>query len=745
MAEICWRSFVIMKKREVICLIMLFSTILWSGEKNLLVNPEFKLNSSKGIPRAWQLSSNAIGDVVKLPNKSRALEITGAEAGKKYWWLQTLPAVKEGQRYLLSGKIKADVGTQCAIYVECNSPWKTISTGIIKGNGQWQEFTKTIQFDTLNKTPYLVLRVTAPGKAQFAEIKLVTVKKELIRDSGFREINNQGKLIHWRANIPEATKRIVIDSKAALQLTSVDKKKVFFQQINLPIKAGEKYQITVKFKGSIGAIFSSYVESNKPWQTAGSAKISCNGQWQELKYFVTLKPFQNPPYLILRLQGGGEVVITGVEMKQIGQSLRNCDFSRGSENWQLEGAKIIDTKGGRGLALEANCVKKNFSATQPGITVTGKSYYQLTYEVRGGNDRTYRDSQGAVWFRVYPIQNGKPIPGTDVWLDAFDSWQKKTVNFVSQSGDITIKCEAKAPGCVWFDNISLTQLKSPLPPLELALDGSVAYRFGIYSSNRHEKMFSGAVWDNNRENSTTLKLTFNGKEYPLTLGEKGNYIFKLPVPTEVGEYPIVVERLDKNNKVTASITERFQVNPPAAREVTFRSDKVMLIDGKPFFPLGVWTVKGKLTPEEITKRIADAGFNIGLCIDPMLMDTYAANGMLCQLKIPAALPKFKNKEHFNCWDKMYRKEMQQYIKHPALVSYFIADEPAWGGHKVSPIIESYKYIRSLDPYRPVLLNEAPRGKLWICVRILPVAIFMGWIYIQFQHQIPILVCPMIKL
>jgi len=51
------------------------------------------------------------------------------------------------------------------------------------------------------------------------------------------------------------------------------------------------------------------------------------------------------------------------------------------------------------------------------------------------------------------------------------------------------------------------------------------------------------------------------------------------------------------------------------------------------------------------------------------------------------------------------------MKHPATIAWFSTDEPAWSGRPVAPYQRLYEAMSRLDPYRPVFLNEAPRGKV----------------------------------
>ena len=58
----------------------------------------------------------------------------------------------------------------------------------------------------------------------------------------------------------------------------------------------------------------------------------------------------------------------------------------------------------------------------------------------------------------------------------------------------------------------------------------------------------------------------------------------------------------------------------------------------------------------------------------------------------------------------YAEGMKKILTHPALVCYFSVDEPAWRGVQLGPYQSGYKLFRDyVDPWRPVFLNEAPRG------------------------------------
>ncbi len=51
------------------------------------------------------------------------------------------------------------------------------------------------------------------------------------------------------------------------------------------------------------------------------------------------------------------------------------------------------------------------------------------------------------------------------------------------------------------------------------------------------------------------------------------------------------------------------------------------------------------------------------------------------------------------------------VNHPALLAYMLEDEPSWAGVPAKNLIASYKALKEIDPYHPVLINAAPRGPI----------------------------------
>ena len=117
--------------------------------------------------------------------------------------------------------------------------------------------------------------------------------------------------------------------------------------------------------------------------------------------------------------------------------------------------------------------------------------------------------------------------------------------------------------------------------------------------------------------------------------------------------------------------------------------------------------------EEKAAAFADAGFKVWMT-DANNLDLAFRHGMFMMARAVERLPRLaagQDPRRLEQWKQLYTEEMKKKAAHPALLGYFISDEPAWRGIPPEPLLESYQFIRSIDPYKPVMLNEAPRGRI----------------------------------
>lgn len=518
----------------------------------------------------------------------------------------------------------------------------------------------------------------------------------------------------WGRNNVGAGRRIQapegVQAEYALELSNDQDGIAFFIQHGLKLLPNHDYVLKTKFKGEPKTVFQVYLECSGPWKTFSATPATCTGEWQEMELRANFPQVDKAPYAVFRIRTAGRVCFTEPTLFLDLTRFRNGDFELGDVRWEIGGGAVVAAAdSARGNVLELTNPNGPAKAVQAGIAVKADQLYRLTYDVSGGADKKYTDSQGATWFRITPQLDGQPIGDTGAWRDSFSSWQTKRLTFsLPREATIDVVAELQNPGTVRFDNITLEECTSEIPPLEICLDLPFAFGNAAFPAHADRQTLSGILVSDLPVSTYRLRLAGQSAD----VRSSGRVTaFTLPRPLPVGKYPLTATGLDANGAEIAAAALDFQVFPASPhRQITFREDRVMLIDGQPFFPLGCWSVRGEQPLEEKLKRMAAAGFNVGKC-GPSQVDIYAQAGLLAIASVPNKLPEFKDQTQRETWEVFFTRKLHETMSHPAVIGYFNIDEPAWGGKPYQPIQEAYHFVRTLDPYRPIFLNEAPRGKV----------------------------------
>lgn len=166
-----------------------------------------------------------------------------------------------------------------------------------------------------------------------------------------------------------------------------------------------------------------------------------------------------------------------------------------------------------------------------------------------------------------------------------------------------------------------------------------------------------------------------------------------------------------------------QTAPRRGNVVTINSNLVLVLNGRPVFPIGFTTgppPNGK-TPEGKNglRELADVG---GLFVrtgpaghdwdeatiarEREWMRAAARNGMYCWpfLRDLASIsPDDARRE------ALLRCVVNEFKDDPALLAWKGADEPEWGKLPLEPLLRGYRILKELDPNHPVVTIQAPRG------------------------------------
>ncbi|HET6386795.1 MAG TPA: twin-arginine translocation signal domain-containing protein [Armatimonadota bacterium] len=173
----------------------------------------------------------------------------------------------------------------------------------------------------------------------------------------------------------------------------------------------------------------------------------------------------------------------------------------------------------------------------------------------------------------------------------------------------------------------------------------------------------------------------------------------------------VTGTLSAGGQTVATATVEITKLPPAPNEVKIDVvSRGLIVGGLPFLPFGFYChfPPGSLPDQEVVQGFSHLAPYQNSANGPTpddvsairaVMDRTAAVGMkfVFDVRRLSRLPSSP--------DKLGKLQsvVEAFRGHPALLAWYTADEPNGGGIPPEPLIESYKLIKQLDPYHPVLI------------------------------------------
>ncbi len=164
-------------------------------------------------------------------------------------------------------------------------------------------------------------------------------------------------------------------------------------------------------------------------------------------------------------------------------------------------------------------------------------------------------------------------------------------------------------------------------------------------------------------------------------------------------------------KLGSARCDLLKATPQANVVAVDNRGRGLLVNGLPFVPAGFYTDAGIAVQTAQTE--APLGFTV---VAPYLtdnlaqrratredlrktLDRCAAVGMWVQLDIRAA----SHPPHTEAKWQWLKEEVEAFRNHPALLSYYLADEPELGWAEPQDTIQAYRRIKELDPCHPVTM------------------------------------------
>ena len=191
------------------------------------------------------------------------------------------------------------------------------------------------------------------------------------------------------------------------------------------------------------------------------------------------------------------------------------------------------------------------------------------------------------------------------------------------------------------------------------------------------------------------------------LSLRGSEVFgELPIAAQPpGSYRLMA-RVFGAEGLEDSASVAFRKFAPAESEVKIdRFSGTLLKNGEPFFPVGLYWLRSEMLREarRLKFNSGDYYYRLGPEEIAQLMEDAAGEGLGILLELSDFIRGREVPDHAGIDTVVSR-----YRVHPALLAWYLIDEPAETGVEPSVTRAIYERVKELDPYHPVyLVNNRP--------------------------------------
>lgn len=266
-------------------------------------------------------------------------------------------------------------------------------------------------------------------------------------------------------------------------------------------------------------------------------------------------------------------------------------------------------------------------------------------------------------------------------------------------------------------------------PLKITLT-SPAYRDAIYNTQKLEEIrgkveinlpsekLAGSELTVRLENASGKVLSETKIDDPANSGE---FTLNLPANLPVGNYRVhsILKSASGSTQEATLPLARLGPPPGRGREVRLGENKVTYVDGKPFLPMGAMEIK----PQEDLEIVAAQGYTAILVYSFYWWNENAQKEWLDRLHklglmaliYPYPKPEMaRNPRLREPLSKEEKEQIRAFVKkwkdHPALLAWYLADEPELHSTQPRRLEELNKICREEDPYHPtIILNNTTGG------------------------------------
>lgn len=500
-------------------------------------------------------------------------------------------------------------------------------------------------------------------------------------------------------------------------------------QTNLPLVGGHDYMCGFSVQAAAGTQYRVYLEWNKQeggyGRCTNAAWRTAQGGWESIRFRFAYPEAMKPPYLVLQLQGVGEVRYADIVVQEaVAEPVKegclfSASFETGAPDWEFGGGvQTVNTSPRDGavcLQVTGKEAGDDPVAIRRGIVTEPGCRYRLTYAVRaaGGSGET----TGYQFFRVFTgwdhlVKDGRDFGTVGqqdglAWQDCFGSWQTRTLEFDhpgKPAGPLFLTLQVRGPGSVCFDALELRQIgkAEPPPPFTLLLDAP-HYRDSFYPGEARDTV--RGVVRITRPGVARIRLRLARAEAEIVLSDKTGTEIPFTVPAALGELKAEAFAADGTSLGVVQRKIGEVTETPLGLAVVPRLDGVLLVGKTPFFPIGIWNAPAG---DRALAELAAAGLNLIRCEGKAeTVARLARFGLFAAPSLPNRVP--EDEAARLAWQGKAAGLLRELAPAPNVLAYYLVDEPLWNGTPLQPLLAAYEFHRQADPWHPIWLNAAPRG------------------------------------
>ena len=349
---------------------------------------------------------------------------------------------------------------------------------------------------------------------------------------------------------------------------------------------------------------------------------------------------------------------------------------------------------------------------QKGVSVTASARYELAASVT--SDRFGREMRMAVEW----VKGGKVL-STDEFRDQTSGgWQRKTVRALAppQAEQANVVLQLTGEGSVWFDDVTLTE-EELVANLDLWLEKPNVR--GLIRDGVDARVLRARCRMETKEPGVRLQFRLTdsagkplAEETPKVQNGEATWAPDIAKLAR-GAYRVVAEAANPDGRVLASALACLDIVPPDAPGITFREDHIALVEGKPWFPIGVCSMP---VLDPVAERLAQSGFNLivtgGFTQEPKekvqeILERAKTLGLrLVEWNNGHVYGKISPEER----RRLCATSVERVAGHPTFLGW-MCDEALWNGVPLSDMEDGYLAARAASPTLVFWANQAPRNTI----------------------------------